>query len=187
MIPPFQPPSADFGSVRTFQELRDRALSWIGRYVQYTNDYFQVNLLPPLNADFYNFGPDIAAASTINPQNYVQRVTGTAAISTINAPIGFSGSLVLYALNGFSITTGGNITPAATIPAGQGALLTYDAALSLWVAITSGSGGGSVVNNISQLTVLTLPFADSPYTASFPTEFAVVTLPFVDSPYTWAP
>lgn len=48
-------------------------------------------------------------------------------------------------------------------------------------------GGGEVINNISELTVVTLPFVDSPYTASFPTTFSVVTLPFADSPYTWSP
>lgn len=137
MIPPYQPPSSDFGSVRSFQELRDRALSWIARYVQYTNDYFQVSLLPPLNADFYNFGPDIASAGVVNPQNYIQMVTGSVAINTINAPIGFAGTVILYARDGFSLTAADNVTPATTVAAGHGVMLTYHPVVGKWVAISS--------------------------------------------------
>lgn len=143
MIPPFQPPSADFGSVRTFQELRDRALSWISRYVQYTNDYFQVTLLPPLNTKFYNYGPDIASASVISPTNYVHTVTGSVGIDTINAPQGFAGSLVLYCPDGIAISNAGNVTPAGNIPAGDAGFLTYHALISKWVWCPCASGGPS--------------------------------------------
>ena len=137
MIPPFSPPSADFGSVRTFQDLRDRALAFIARYTQYTNDYFQVNLLPPLNADFYNFGPDIASAAIINPQNYIQQVTGSTVINTVNVPQGFAGTVVLYARDGFSLTAAGNVTPATSVSAGHGVMLTYHPVVGKWVAISS--------------------------------------------------
>jgi hypothetical protein len=137
VIQNFTPPSADFATVRTFQDLRDRALEWITRYTNYVSIYFQTDLLPSLNADFYNFGPDIASATVINPTNYIQRVSGSAAIETINAPAGFSGTIVLLSENGFTIGTGGNVTPAVTVPAGHGVSLTYHAALQQWVAITS--------------------------------------------------
>lgn len=137
MIIAFNPPSLDTTGVRNFQELRDAVLGFFPRYVQYTNDYFQTQLLPPLNSGVFGFGNDIASAATINITNYIHQVTGAVAVATINVPTGFSGSVVLYARDGFSVTSAGNITPAASIAAGHGILLAYHAGISKWVGITS--------------------------------------------------
>lgn len=140
-IPSFQPPSADFGAVRTFQDLRDRALEFIQRYVQYTNDYFQVDLLPPLNSDVFGFGASIASAATINFTSQIHLVTGVAAISTINVPTGFTGGgLTLASRDGFSVTTGGNIALAQNVPANHAIMLSFlptVGANGLWFGVTS--------------------------------------------------
>lgn len=134
----FNPPSADLAAVRSFQDLRDRAIEWIRNFTQYVNNYINQDLLLPLNSDLFGFGADIPSAAAINPTNRIHLVTGAAAISTINPPSNFGGGLlVLAARDGFSVTTGGNIALAQAIPANHAIFLSYLPTINRWFGVTS--------------------------------------------------
>lgn len=134
----FNPPSADLAAVRSFQDLRDRAIEWIRNFTQYVNNYINQDLLLPLNSDLFGFGADIPSAAAINPTNRIHLVTGGAAISTINPPSNFGGGLlVLAARDGFSVTTGGNIAIAQNVPLGHAIFLSYLPTINRWYGVTS--------------------------------------------------
>jgi len=73
----------------------------------------------------------VASASAITPSGPLFHVTGTAAISTINLPVGFDpkggGSFTIIADGVFSWGTGGNIAVASgTVVVGRSYTFTYD-------------------------------------------------------------
>ncbi len=138
MIPDLNPPSLDTTGIRTFQEMRDRALSYFPRVIEYFQDYFKTQLLPQLNSDVYGFGADIASAATISFTSEIHLVTGSVTIATINVPTGFTGGgLTLAAKDGFSVTTGGNIALAQTVNAGHAIMLSWHPVQNLWYGVTS--------------------------------------------------
>lgn len=60
-------------------------------------------------------GPAIASAATITVSRRVHKVSGVAAIATINPPFtGFVGTITLIPTGIFTMTTGGNIAVART-------------------------------------------------------------------------
>lgn len=140
MIPSFNPPQTPgFSGIRTFQDLRDSALGWTGRFFDYVQNYFNSTILPRLNTQMYGVGADIPSANAINFHSLIHRVTGSVNVQTINIPTqsNFAGLLVLIAKDGFSTITGGNISLAVSIPANHCVILTYDPALTTWYPITS--------------------------------------------------
>jgi hypothetical protein len=79
------------------------------------------------------WGPDIASATTIAPQYYIQHVTGTTAIQTITPPYtGFVGPLYLVTDSAGSFGTSGNIKKAQTHVAGYVYCLWYDPTEAKW-------------------------------------------------------
>jgi hypothetical protein len=142
-LPSWNPSDVNFDPMNSFGEWLKKMANSLTNFVQYTFNYWNQQVLPQVNTLFTSYGPDIAAAATITVTNQIHRITGTAAISTILQPsssIGV-GPLMLYAGNGFTLTTGGNVTPALTIPAGHGAFGAFHPALNppagLWVFVTA--------------------------------------------------
>lgn len=74
----------------------------------------------------------IAAAPTIQPTRVLQPVTGTATIDTIAVPSEFGGLLTLLSVDGFFLTTGGNIRAARTVLIGEAVTLYLNILDDLW-------------------------------------------------------
>lgn len=137
-LPPFDPPAPGPINIRTFPELRSFLINYIvNNWMQYVINYYRGTLLPTLNTAQYNYGPDMASAAAITPSALVQQITGTAAISTINAPANMAGQFYAIARDGFSTTTSGNILQAVPVPAGHSAVFFYHPVLKKWGVITS--------------------------------------------------
>lgn len=88
----------------------------------------------------------IQASARIEMTNPVARIQGTSNVQIIETPL-FGAPLCIYAVDGFSFVTGGNIGVAVDVPAGTGAVLQYDEARELWFvygglrkALVAGSG-----------------------------------------------
>jgi hypothetical protein len=78
---------------------------------------------PPGNYE----GPALASAAAITLSHPVHKITGTAAISTINPAFpGFVGHVTLVPLAAATLATGGNIAVARTFVANVAAQLYYD-------------------------------------------------------------
>jgi hypothetical protein len=99
---------------------------------------WQFNWLTDFANDF-NTGPqglgaDIVSATAINFSAFAHRVTGTAAIATINVPptIPFAGQLILISIGGFSLTTGGNIASAKSVTINTAVWLIWSQVDQLW-------------------------------------------------------
>jgi hypothetical protein len=96
------------------------------------------NVAAPTTADVV--GASLTSASTISAVTGYHPVTGTATVLTINAPYSaFRGPIRFLSVNGFSLTTGGNVGTAALVPAGQVAELQYDGT-TWWPVGSAGSG-----------------------------------------------
>ena len=96
--------------------------TYLRQYVQ-NMDKFQSSVVDNLNPLIWT--PSIAAAATIVPGNTLQPITGTATIDTISAAKE-SMRFTLMAVDGFSLTTGGNIAAARTIAAGNAVTLFFN-------------------------------------------------------------
>jgi hypothetical protein len=144
MIGSYQPPAVDFTVTGSFQAWLTRIRESLPRHLQYLRDYISGQVLPSLNTQLFGVGPDIASAATINPTNFIHRVTGSVTVNTINPPQGFAGQLCLMARDGFPLGTTGNISVAAplTVHAGEGLLLTYHPWYNLWLPVLFIGGGG---------------------------------------------
>lgn len=81
---------------------------------------------------YLTLGDDIASATTIAPSRRLHIVTGTATISTITPPIGFSGLLILIAGGAWALTTGGNISRAVSAATGRANILVYVPREATW-------------------------------------------------------
>lgn len=82
-------------------------------------------------------GPNIASAATIAPTKSITHITGTAAISTITAPTGFTGTnrggcLTLIPDGLWTTTTSDNIALATTAVVSKALTMCYDAGTSKW-------------------------------------------------------
>lgn len=87
------------------------------------------------NAEVNGFsivGDDLASASEIALSRRIHKVTGTAVISTIVPPAGFSGLAYLIADAAWTLTTGGNIAVGVAPLANQALPLIYVPAEELW-------------------------------------------------------
>jgi hypothetical protein len=137
-VPPFDPPPPGPINIRTFQALRTFLIDYVvNSWMQYVINYERNQVLPVLNTAAWNYGNDIASAATISPSALVQLITGSAAISTINAPGNMAGAFYAIARDGFSTTTAGNILLAVTVPANHTANFVYHPVLQKWGVITS--------------------------------------------------
>jgi hypothetical protein len=125
------PPSILAADVRDFRSFRDRVKAIFDVQNNYNQQFFQ-NLVQAINNNAQNYGANIAAAATIHPTTFMHLVTGTATITTIVPPAGFNGQLALIAQAGFSTATGGNISRAVTVAAGQFLMLVYLPPTSTW-------------------------------------------------------
>ncbi|KKU98295.1 MAG: hypothetical protein UY28_C0004G0033 [Candidatus Amesbacteria bacterium GW2011_GWB1_48_13] len=124
--PRYQPPPADLNT-----RFKDFLTFW-QQYNQYVVNYMQrvgtfVQTLSGSDVPF----EAIASAASITPLQAVQPVTGTATISDINAPDDFI-KLTLLSIDGFSVATGGNLTVAKTLAAGESLSLVKNLSNGLW-------------------------------------------------------
>lgn len=78
-------------------------------------DYGRFSSMCAINPPGDYEGPLIASAATITVSRRVHKVSGTAAITTINPPFtGFVGTITLVPTGIFTMATGGNIAVART-------------------------------------------------------------------------
>lgn len=134
--PPVQP--ADHG----YPLWRRWFMDYSDRIYNYLQTYIGTSIRNNINAQLIGAGPDIVSAATITITNMVHRVSGTATITTILQPTGQTayGPLCLQAQAGFSIATGGNISPAMTVAAGHGVILFFSPNAGTngqWFGVTS--------------------------------------------------
>lgn len=141
MLPAFSLPTpVSQPEDRSFPSWRNWWTTYSDRIFTYLSTWMTQQLLAQFNTLLTGYGPDIASATIINPTNLIHRVTGSVTIATINAPVNVVGPLMLYARDGFSITTGGNCTPAIAVAAGHGAWCAFLPTLGVagtWVCVSS--------------------------------------------------
>lgn len=77
-------------------------------------------------------GAPLASGSTITPTHPIHKVSGTSTISTITAPSGFAGEIVLVPTGAWSTDTAGNIANAITATANQPVRAVYDPSAAKW-------------------------------------------------------
>lgn len=97
-----------------------------------------LNSLTPLT-----WAPAIVGASTIEPIQPLQPISGSAPIATILAGPGMN-RFILLAEDGFSTVTGGNIAAAVEVTAGTSLELLLNYTDGLWYP--QGGGGGRIVS-----------------------------------------
>lgn len=131
---PVPVPSKVIQPIRTYEDVR-AALTASAQYLQQTRSeeitYFQ-QLQANINQAATTQGASIASAATISISSFMHVITGTATISTMNVPLSFAGLVLLGSLNGFSLTTGGNISRALTTVAGQLVVAAFFPVTRVW-------------------------------------------------------
>lgn len=139
----YTPPSLPevLSNLKTFEDVR----SAVGKIVEYLQRlqaadvlYFN-HLRENLNQSAITQGPNIAAAPSITVTKFMHVVTGTATISNIYPPMNFAGQLMLVSQDGFTLSTGGNISmiqPTNFLAPGANIMLTYIPSTKLWYADT---------------------------------------------------
>ena len=132
---PTPPPQPE---TRGYPEFRN----WLQTYGDRLLNYFYSwngDLTTQFNNVLVGAGSDLASSTSITVTSSFHQVTGSAPISTINQPKGqaATSTLCLYARDGFTITTTGNITPAMEVFKGQCAILCYSPALNKWTGVTT--------------------------------------------------
>ena len=138
----YNPPNPlPVGNDRTFPTFRAWVESYIDQWFNYLVSWL-TDLVTAINSLAVGFASQpIVAAATISPTAAMTEISGAGPISNIAPVQGLVGPIMLYALDGFSVVTGGalpgGITPAQTVPAGHGLLLMYDPISTLWIGITS--------------------------------------------------
>ena len=91
-----------------------------------------------LNTPTFKYPSAAASGSTLNASTKYQHVTGTTTISTISNGSMFPWdgasifTMTLVFESACAVTTGGNISRAASFAAGQAVLFSYDPGTSLW-------------------------------------------------------
>lgn len=145
------PPPPPQPSTRGYPEFRN----WLQTYGDRLLNYFYSwngDLTTQFNNMLVGAGPDLASSTSITVTSSFHQVTGGLPISTINQPKGqaSTSTLCLYARDGFTITTTGNITPAMEVFKGQCAILCYSPALNKWAGVTTlnllEDDGGSIAS-----------------------------------------
>lgn len=84
------------------------------------------NVTEQLNTQSQGVGAPLTAGTTLTVTNHIHSVGGTAAIRNINAPAGFTGTVVLLPTASWTTVTGGNIASATTAVVGKALHMTFD-------------------------------------------------------------
>lgn len=75
----------------------------------------------------------IASATTIAPQGYLSRVSGTTEVVNITVPYtGFAGTIVLVPTGAFTWTAAGNIAVLGTAVVSRALMMTYVPSAAKW-------------------------------------------------------
>lgn len=138
------------GSVRPIGFYTDNVPRWVinasGHLLPNVNDTYDIGSTTLGTGEIYVAGqiaivgaaPTIASAGTISPTKGISFVSGTAVISTINRPTGFSaggGQITLIPLEVFTTSTGGGaggMAIATTAVVGKALIMTYDVTTTKW-------------------------------------------------------
>src|SRR5579885_605020 len=114
-------------------------LSWASKMVQQLERHIY-EMRDVMNTGGQGFGDPLASAAQITPYAYHHDVTGTATITTINAPLGATAPIVLRSVDGFSLGPGGNIaiSAATTVTPPNYAQLVYDGREQMWHVTNTG-------------------------------------------------
>ena len=138
-LPNWSPPHISLQPQSSFKEWLQEVTNSFTNYVQYNLTYWTEDVLPQVNTLEFGYGDDIESAAAITVSNLIHRVTGTATIENIQLPAGSIavGPVMLWAKDGFSLGSSGNITPAQSVAAGHGVIMAYHTALQTWVGVTS--------------------------------------------------
>jgi len=102
-----------------------RIQQFLSKQSLFLNNYLQ-KIQFQLNSQVQTVGSPLASASLIKPTNPIHHITGSTTISTINAPGGFTGPLMLLSDDGFSFDTAGNISRSGEVPAKTHLIFVYD-------------------------------------------------------------
>lgn len=102
-----------------------RIQQFLSKQSLFLNAYLQ-KVQFQLNSQVQTVGKDLESAALVKPTNPIHHITGTGTISTINAPKGFTGPLMLISDDGFSFDTTGNITRGGEVPADTHLIFVYD-------------------------------------------------------------
>lgn len=101
-----------------------------------------------LNTQVQGVGDDLASAATIAPSSVMHRVTGTATVTRIVPPPGFSGPIFLVATDGFTLSSaGGNIANTNAVPVDALATLVYFPPFQLWYVTSVSIPDGSITTS----------------------------------------
>lgn len=132
LLPPFQPPSRPTQYQSTFPEYLRQLEQWLDKYTKYMLDY-QQQLVNVVNTGTQGFGlTTVPVDTSVFITAYISLLSGTGTISNIFTNSGFSGTIALIAIDGFSTDTAGNISLAVTIAANEVGYFTFDPVTGKW-------------------------------------------------------
>lgn len=106
-------------------------LTWAQAFANWTVLRLQ-EIRTQVNSQVQSEGAILASAATITPTNPLHHVSGTAAITTITVPPGFSGNIWLIPDGLWTMTTGGNIAIGVTAVVDKVLEMTYLISTQLW-------------------------------------------------------
>lgn len=134
-LPPFLPPTRPTQVQPSFPEYLRQLEQWLDKYTKYMLDY-QTQLVSVVNTGTQGFGlTTLAVSADIFVTAYITQISGTGTISNIFTSPGFSGGIVLIAVDGFSTDTAGNISLATTLIADQAGIFVFDPVAEKWYPI----------------------------------------------------
>lgn len=111
---------------------------WLNGVTKWCRDFYRAvqddltGVHDQINTGVQGVGDTLASAATITPDHPIHQVSGTAAISTITVPTGFSGPVFLIPQGAWTLVTGGNIGLASTAAVGRVLMVVYDYNAHLW-------------------------------------------------------
>lgn len=132
--PPNPPNPSSLGAKPSFSAVAavvTALLTWAQNFTNWVSINLQA-IRTQINTQVQGVGAALASAATITPTSAIHHVTGTAAISTITPPSGFSGNIWLIPDGAWTMTTGGNIAIGVTAVVNQVLAMTYDPTPALW-------------------------------------------------------
>lgn len=133
----YNPPSFNVPPTHEYKAFFDTVVDFLqNRQAQYQIQFLQ-QVIEVINTGTQTFGLDLPATATLNITNWAHRISGTGTIVTITPPNGFQSFIVLLSLDGFTYTTGGNISNSGGVTAGHPALLIYDPVGLLWWVLSA--------------------------------------------------
>lgn len=106
-------------------------LGYLKDHVRVLEETFQ-KIHDQINSSVQSVGSDLPSATTITPTNPIHVVTGSAEITTITVPRGFSGPVFLVPGGAWTMAAGGNIATATAAVLNKVMTVVYSYRSELW-------------------------------------------------------